>query len=189
MVVDGFFRLWSRGHIRSHRRTRLDQLAFPVELQAVAPQPAGATGATLGLGELATLPKSSGGFSCSRKTTEFPVLLDGGAHPVDLGVPGDGLVVGIDHDHLEVLVGGILTHPIRVQHTETLESTADTLLCNGLEVPLWLLFFDGTRGLGLAVWASLGNRPLTSSTTHSNTVDDEALLVLVSQPPGLVWPG
>ena len=56
------------------------------------------------------------------------MLLDSGAHPVDLGVPGDGLVVGIDHDHLEVLVGRILTHPIRVQHTETLESTADTLL-------------------------------------------------------------
>ena len=56
------------------------------------------------------------------------MLHDGAAHPVDLGVARDGLVVRVDHDHLEVLVGGILTHPIRVQHTETLESTADTLL-------------------------------------------------------------
>jgi len=116
------------------------------------------------------------------------MLLDSGAHPVDFGVSGDGLVVGIDHDHLEVLVGRILTHPVRVQHTKTLESTADALLSNGLQVPLWLLFFDGTRGLWLAVWASLGNGPFTSTTTHSNTVDDETLLVLVSQPPGLVWP-
>ena len=71
MVVDGFFRLWSRGHIRSHRRTRLDQLAFPVELQAVAPQPAGATGATLGLGELATLPKS-----CNRQQSVLNDIKD-----------------------------------------------------------------------------------------------------------------
>ena len=56
------------------------------------------------------------------------MLLDSGAHPVDFGVSGDGLVVGIDHDHLEVLVGRILTHPVRVQHTKTLESTADALL-------------------------------------------------------------
>ena len=71
MVEDGFFRLWSRGHIRSHRRTRLDQLTFPVELQAVAPQPAGATGATLGLGELATLPKS-----CNRQQSVLNVIED-----------------------------------------------------------------------------------------------------------------
>ena len=28
------------------------------------------------------------------------MLLDAGAHPVDLGVPGDGGVVDVDHDHL-----------------------------------------------------------------------------------------
>ena len=30
------------------------------------------------------------------------MLLDGGAHPVDLGVAGDGGVVDVDHDHLVV---------------------------------------------------------------------------------------
>ena len=41
-------------------------------------------------------------LTCSSKTTELPVLLDGGAHPVDLGVAGDGGVVDVDHDHLVV---------------------------------------------------------------------------------------
>ena len=41
-------------------------------------------------------------FTSSSKTTELPVLLDGGAHPVDLGVAGDGGVVDVDHDHLVV---------------------------------------------------------------------------------------
>ena len=35
------------------------------------------------------------------------VLLDGGAHPVDLGVAGDGGVVDVDHDHLVVPCEGI----------------------------------------------------------------------------------
>ena len=41
-------------------------------------------------------------FTSSSKTTELPMLLDGGAHPVDLGVAGDGGVVDVDHDHLVV---------------------------------------------------------------------------------------
>ena len=36
------------------------------------------------------------------------MLHDGAAHPVDLGVARDGLVVWVDHDHLEVLVSGVL---------------------------------------------------------------------------------
>ena len=41
-------------------------------------------------------------ITSSGKTTELPVLLDGGAHPVDLGVAGDGGVVDVDHDNLVV---------------------------------------------------------------------------------------
>ena len=36
------------------------------------------------------------------------MLHDGAAHPVDLGVARDGLVVRVDHDHLKVLVSGVL---------------------------------------------------------------------------------
>ena len=72
------------------------------------------------------------------------MLLDGGAHPVDLGVAGDGGVVDVDHDHLVVpgegisyksligckgqllsLVGRILANPVRVKNPESLESTSN----------------------------------------------------------------
>ena len=38
------------------------------------------------------------------------MLHDGAAHPVDLGVARDGLVVRVDQDHLEVLIGGVLKY-------------------------------------------------------------------------------
>jgi len=164
-------------------------LTLPVELERVAPQPAGAARSSLGLSELASLAQSSGRFASGGEATEFPVLHDWLAHPVDLGVTSDGLVVRVDHDDLKVLVGGVLANPVRVEDTESLESAANTFLSNGLQVPLWLLFLDGTRSLGLSVWASLGNWAFASTTTHGNAVDHKALLVLVSQTAGLVWAG
>ena len=90
-------------------------------------------------------------FTSSSKTTELPVLLDGGAHPVDLGVAGDGGVVDVDHDHLVVpgeetlfirvpsnnkanvafsLVGRILANPVGVEDAKPLEPPAHPLLSN-----------------------------------------------------------
>ena len=98
----------------------------------------------------------------------------------------------IHHDDLEVLVGGVLTNPVGVEDSQSLESTANTLLSNGLEVSLWLLLLDSTRALGLTIGTSLGNWPLSTTTSHGNTVDNETLLGLVSQSSCLVrscWAG
>ena len=51
---------------------------------------------------------TSGSLAGGGEAAELPVLHDGAAHPVDLGVARDGLVVRVDHDHLEVLVGRVL---------------------------------------------------------------------------------
>ena len=51
---------------------------------------------------------TSGTLAGGGEAAELPVLHDGAAHPVDLGVARDGLVVRVDHDHLEVLVSGVL---------------------------------------------------------------------------------
>merc|ERR1711913_245668 len=80
-------------------------LSLPPQLQTVPLQPVGAPAASLGLVELVSLAKAARALASSSKTTELSVLLDGGAHPVDLGVAGDGGVVDVDHDHLVVLVG------------------------------------------------------------------------------------
>ena len=56
------------------------------------------------------------------------MLLHGVHDPVDLGVTPDGGVGHVHHDHLEVLVGGVLAHPVGVEDTETLQSTTNTFL-------------------------------------------------------------
>merc|ERR550525_1635487 len=95
----------------------------------------------------------------------------------------------VHHDDLEVLVGGVLTDPVGIKDPETFQSTTHTLLGDGLKVPLWLLLFDGTRALGLTIGTSLGHWPLSASTSHGDTVDDEPLLGLVTQSASFVGSG
>ena len=59
---------------------------------------------------LALRQKATGLAASGGEAAELPVLHDGAAHPVDLGVARDGLVVRVDQDHLEVLVGGVLKY-------------------------------------------------------------------------------
>merc|ERR550539_563143 len=86
-------------------------------------------------------------------------------------------------------VGGVLADPVGAEDPESLQSPANSLLRDGLEVALGLLLLDSTRGLGLSIGTSLGDGPLPAATSHGNAVDDEALLGLVPQPAGLVRPG
>ena len=46
--------------------------------------------------------------SCGGEATKLTVLVYRVADPVDAGVTADGLVEGVDHDHLEPLVNGVL---------------------------------------------------------------------------------
>jgi predicted anti-sigma-YlaC factor YlaD len=57
-----------------------------------------------------------------------------------------------------------------------------------LKVSHGLLLFDTTGSLGFTHRGTLGDRSFATTPTHSNTVDDIALLVLVSKTTGLVWP-
>merc|ERR1719495_2938046 len=114
------------------------------------------------------------------------MFLDSSTHPVDLRIPGDGVVVDVNHDDLEILVCRVLTHPVRVQNTETLKATANTFLGKILQVPLRLLLIDRSRSLGFTIRTSLGNRPLPSTSPHGNPIDNISLLGLVSQSAGLV---
>ena len=63
---------------------------------------------------------------------ELPMFLDGGTHPVNLGVASDGSVVDVDHDDLEVLVGRVLADPVGIEHPQALQPAAHSLLRYGL---------------------------------------------------------
>jgi hypothetical protein len=73
--------------------------------------------------------------------------------PVDAGILADGLVLRINEDDLEVLVGRVLVDPVRVENAEVGAAAADTLLSGGLEGSLVLQLVDTLVG-GLA-WGKL----------------------------------
>ena len=56
------------------------------------------------------------------------MLHDGLTHPVDLRVTTDGVVAGVDHNDLVVLVRGILRHPVAVEDAQTGNLAAGSLL-------------------------------------------------------------
>ena len=56
------------------------------------------------------------------------MLVDRLGDPLGIRVAPDGLMEGINQDHLEKLVSGIFTHPIRVQDSQGPTVTASTFL-------------------------------------------------------------
>jgi hypothetical protein len=111
--------------------------------------------------------------------------VDGVADPVDAGVTADGLVLGVNTDDLEVLVGGVLVDPVGVQDTQVGAAAANTLLSGGTESTLVLELVDTLVG-GLAVGGTLGGRALAPTAADTDAVDDVTLLGLVTETTGLV---
>ena len=135
------------------------------------------------LGLEASVLDASGG-----KAASFSALVLGGGNPVDSGVTGDGLVVGVNHDDLEELVGSILTNPVGVEDAQVGTTTADTLLSDVL-VGLLLLELADTVVDGLTENDTLADVSLAATTEYTGAVDHEALLGLVTQSARLIGAG
>lgn len=75
--------------------------------------------------------------------------MNGVGDPVDTGIAADGLVLGVNEDDFEVLVGGVLVDPVGVQDTQVGATAADTLLSGSTEGTLVLELVDSHVG-GLA---------------------------------------
>merc|ERR1719291_1051276 len=118
-----------------------------------------------------------------------PVFLYRVTHPVYLWVSSDCGVVNVHHDHLKVLIGGVLAHPVRVQDSQALEPSSNSFLSNGLKVPLWLLLLHSSRSFRFSVRTSFGNWTLASTTAHGDAIHTKPLLGFVPKSPGLVRPG
>jgi hypothetical protein len=124
------------------------RLSVALEVEGVVALPGlAATGG--GVVEAVTLSETTGLLAGGSEATRLAVLVDGGDDPVDAGIAADGLVLGVDEDDLEVLVGGVLVDPVRVQDAQVSTAAADTLLSGRLEGALVLQLVDSLVG-GLA---------------------------------------
>ncbi len=119
------------------------------------------------------------------KATGLSVLLLVGGNPVNSGVAGHSLVVGVNHDDFEEFEGTVLTNPVGVEDAEVSAASADSLLSDSAMRAGGLELVD-TLVHGLAVDNTLGDRSLTATTSDSNSVDHVALLGLVAELSGLI---
>ncbi len=120
------------------------------------------------------------------EATHLTVLVDGVHNPVDAGVTANDLVRGVDHNHLKVLVGSVLAHPVRVEHAEATALASSALLGQRPQAALPLELSDTLVG-GLTVGNTLGDRALAASALDTHAVDAVALLGLVAKTARLVW--
>jgi hypothetical protein len=145
----------------------------------------GVATASTGVVVAVALVDTTGFLAGGSETTALAVLVDSVADPVDAGIAADSLVLGVNEDDLEVLVGGVLVDPVGVQDTQVGATTTDTLLSGGTQSTLVLELVNTHVG-GLAVGGTLGHRPLTATASHTDTVDNIALLGLVAETTSLV---
>lgn len=104
------------------------------------------------------------------ETTELTVLVHRLAEPVDPWVIADSIVCNIHKDDLKVLVGGILIHPVGVEHTKSSQPASSSLLSNRPLVPLELEL-GNTLVLGLTIDNTLGHWPLPTTAPDTDAVD------------------
>lgn len=146
------------------------------------------TTTSLGLGVQVTSGNTSGLLTSRGKTSVLSVLVDRVDDPVVSWVSSDSNVGWVNKDDLEVLVGGVLVDPVRVQDTQVWSSSADSLLSGDSQRSLVLQLLNTLVGW-LTVSSTLWNRSLSTTSSDSDTEDDETLLGLVTQSSGLVWSG
>jgi len=111
----------------------------------------GLSASSSSLVETVTLAQTSGLLSGGGKASGFAVLVHWVDDPVDAGIAADGLVLRVDEEDLEVLVGRVLVDPVGVENSQVGATTTDTLLGGGLEGSLVLELVDTLVG-----WLSCG---------------------------------
>ena len=75
----------------------------------------------------------------------------------------------VNHDDLEIFVGGVLGYPVAVEYTESSQYSSGALLGNALQAPGELELVDSVSD-GLTVGGSLGDWAFATSTTDTDAV-------------------
>ena len=121
----------------------------------------------------------------SGKAASFSALVLGGSDPVNSGVSGDGLVVGVNKDDLVELEGSILANPVGVEDSEVSAASSNSVLSSSSVRSVGLELVD-TLVNGLSVDNTLGDGSLAATSSDSDSVDHVTLLGLVAELSGLI---
>jgi len=119
------------------------------------------------------------------------VLHGRSADPVDSWVAADSSVRRINHDAFEPLVSAIFTSPIRVEESKVSASLTSSLFSQASEGSGSSDTLDTLVGW-LSVYNTVWIWSLSGTSLHTDSVDNKALLGLVSQSASLVhssWSG
>jgi len=133
-----------------------------------------------------TLAQATRFLACRSEATRFTVLVNRVDDPVDPSITTDGLVLGVNENDFEVLVGRVLVDPVRVEDAEICAATTDSFFGGGAEGSLVLELVHTLVG-GFAVSSTLWHGLLATTSSDTDSVDDIALFGLVSQTTSLVW--
>ena len=158
------------------------------ELLGVPSPPVGSGRGSLASGLVALLAESSVLLTGRGQAAELSLVLLLRDDPVDPGVVLDGVVGGVDEDDLEEFVGGVLAHPVGVEHAHVGALSADLLLSDGSVGSSSLLLSD-TLVHGLSVDDTLVDCSLSSTTSDTASVDNVTLLLLEAEGSGLIETG
>jgi len=109
--------------------------SLAMQIEGVAALPVGASGATDRLRVVVSLAQTTRLATGARLATQLTMLVHRVDDPLRLGVVANRLVGRVDEDDFVVLMRSILTHPVRVQHTQSWASTTDPLLSQCLQIP------------------------------------------------------
>lgn len=161
------------------------RLAVSSELEGVALADGGVLSAALGLVVAVALALATALLAGSGEAAALTTLVNGLSDPVDARVASDRLVLRVNRDDLEVLVHTILVDPVRVQDAQVRALATHTLLSSGAQRTL-VLEVVNTLANRLAVGGTLGHGLLAVTTTNADTVDNVALLGLVTKTVRLV---
>jgi len=148
----------------------------------------GLSSSCLGVVVTVSLVDTSALLAGGRETTTLAVLVDWLDDPVDTGITTDGLVLWVDENDFVVFVGRVLIDPVRVENTQVCTSSSDTLFSSRTKRSLVFQLVYSLIG-GFTKGSTLWNRPLASSTTNTDTVDDVSLFGLVSETASFIGTG
>ena len=125
---------------------------------------------------------------CNISTSEFSVFVDRLSNPVDSGVVSNCVVSRVDNNNFEIFVGTVLANPVRIEHSEALDSLSNSFFSTRAQISCELKLVNTNTG-GLSINDSLRNRSLSATSSNTDSPNNVAFLVLVTQLSGLVRSG